>query len=147
MDILVSKIFLFFFFPCEAGQNSITTLAGSPSTYPWGCDPQEDKEKQKPKSHLCLSLHYCPWWSQCENPPEAPWGICNISIATQICAQAAQFCLRKEPLANLLNRAKQNHVFDNPILELKFQGGKNPILERKGNLAVVVHKWIQETWM
>lgn len=63
MDILVGKILLFLFFPYEAGQNSITTLVSSPSTYPWDCDSQEDKQKQRPKSHLCLSLHYCPWRS------------------------------------------------------------------------------------
>lgn len=62
--------------------------------------------------------------------------------------EAAQFCLRKELLAYLLNRAKWNQVFDKqPVLELKFQGEKNPILERKGNLTVVVHKLIQATWV
>lgn len=133
MDILLSKTLLFFFFPCEAGQNSITTLAGSPSTYPRGRDPQEDKEKQKPKSHLCLSLHYCPWQSQRENPPEAPWGICNFSIATWICMQAAQFCLRKESLAYLLNRAKWNHVFDKqPCIRNEVAGRKKSNIRKEG---------------
>lgn len=71
-----------------------------------------DREKQKPKSHFCLSLHYCPWQSQCENPPEAPWGVCNFSIETWMYVQAAQFCLRKKSLVYLLNGAKWNHVFD-----------------------------------
>lgn len=31
-------------------------------------------------------------------------------------------------------------LINNPVLEMKLQGEKNPILERKGNLAIEVHK-------
>lgn len=37
--------------------------------------------------------------------------ICNFRIATLMCMQAAQLCLKKESLKYLLNRAKCNHVF------------------------------------
>lgn len=95
-----------FFFPHKAEQSSITALAGSPPTYPWGCDLQGHKDKQKTKSHLCLFLHYCSWQSQHENPPEALWGVCRVATGTCTLLEAAQFCPRKEALAYLLNRTE-----------------------------------------
>lgn len=54
----------------------------------------------------------------------------------------------EQPLAYLLNRAKWDNVLDkHPVLELKFQGGKYPVLERRSNLVVIIHKQIQDTWV
>lgn len=93
----------------------------------------EDKEKQKPKPQPCLSLRYCPRRSQCANPPEAPWGICDFSIATEMYMQAAQLCLRKKSLAYLLNRAKWNNVFDKqPCIRTEVSGRKKSGIRKEG---------------